>query len=286
NVASRDKVISLLLEHSQKVWRAGREGQHFRHVMENQDIATLINELQEYHHLLEMQNDELKRMEMEAERAKINQQKAILSAMFTAQEKERDKISQSLHDSVCQLLYGIRLLLQSSSIYKENGAHFKSLNELLDKAINETRQISYELKPSILIDFGFIEGIKEIASRLSTPDFKITTRIAPQADQLDPGVQLHLFRIIQELVNNTIKHANAKNVEITLQIEDEEAVLNVLDDGIGFQDELSIALRNGSGLRSIKNQLVILNGKLFIRNRDMGVTVRVEFENIKIKLEH
>src|SRR5690606_38516129 len=91
NVASRDKVISLLLEHSQKVWRAGREGQHFRHVMENQDIATLINELQEYHHLLEMQNDELKRMEMEAERAKINQQKAILSAMFTAQEKEDRK---------------------------------------------------------------------------------------------------------------------------------------------------------------------------------------------------
>lgn len=281
NIASRDKVTSLLLEHSQKIWKAGKEGQHFRHVMEDQDIATLINELQEYHHLLEMQNHELKRMEMEAEKAKINQQKAILSAMFIAQEKERDKISQSLHDSVCQLLYGIRLILQSSPLFKKDDVYFNNLNELLDKAINETRQISYELKPSILVDFGFIEGIKEIASRLSTRDFKIRTRIMPQANDLEQEVQLRIFRIIQELVNNTIKHANAKKLDISFTFQGKNAVLEVSDDGIGFQDDLSVALRSGSGLRSIKNQLVVLNGILSIEKNDVGVTVKVEFGNIK-----
>lgn len=283
NIASRDKIISLLLKHSENVWKAGKAGQHFRDVMTDMDIATLVNELQEYHHVLEMQNDELKRMKAEAEEAKINQQKAILSAMFTAQEKERDRISRELHDSVSQLLYGIRLNLQSSSICKENSNHFNSLNHLLDQAISETRQISYELRPSILIDFGFNEGIKEIATRLSTPDFTIATRISPQADKLDPVVQLHVFRIIQELINNVIKHANARNVDISLRIKEDQASLTVRDDGNGFLEEKSAAFRKGSGLRSIKNQLVLLNGTLAIENTPNGATIRIAFENVKLE---
>lgn len=282
NIASRAKIISLLIQHSEKVWKAGKEGMHFRQAMADQDIATLINELQEYHHLLEMQNDELKRMKSEMEITKLNQQKNILSAMFTAQEKERNRISQALHDSVCQLLYGIRLNLQSSSICKENSDHFNNLSHLLDQAINETRLISYELRPSILIDFGFSEGIKEMIARLTTPFFKIRARISPLANKLDPDVQLHFFRIIQELVNNVLKHANAKNVDILLGIQETTAVLEVRDDGEGFQEDVALACRNGSGLRGIKNQLVLLNGKMTIDNTDIGATIRVQFEDINI----
>lgn len=275
-------MISLLLKHSEKVWKAGKNGQHFRHVMTDQDIAPLINELQEYHYLLEIQNDELKRMKTEVENTKINQQKAILSAMFTAQEKERNKISRALHDSVCQLLYGIRLNLQSSPNSNENSDYFNNLRHLLDQAIQETRLISYELRPSILIDFGFSEGIKEIATRLTTSDFQVETRLSPEVDNLEPAVQLCVFRIIQELLNNTIKHAKASFAEIDLMMEEDKAVLTVLDDGIGFKDELSVALRNGSGLRSIKNQLVLLNGNLTIDNTGVGVAVRIEFENAQL----
>lgn len=282
NIVSRDKIISLLLKHSEEVWRAGKNGQHFRQVMSDQDIATLINALQEYHHVLEMQNDELKRLEAQAEKAKINQQKAILSAMFTAQEKERYKISRTLHDSICQLLYGIRLNLQSLSVYKENSDDFQGLNQLLDQAIEETRQISYELRPSILIDFGFIEGINEMASRLTTAGFSVRSRISSQANKLNPTVQLHVFRIIQELISNSIKHANARNAEINLRMNGKRAVLTIRDDGVGFRDDVSVALRNGSGLRSIKNQLVLLNGTLEIDSTDTGATIGVLFEDIEL----
>jgi len=221
---------------------------------------------------------ERKRLAAESERLKLKQQRDILSATMRAQENERFKISRALHDSVCQILYGIRLNLQSIQYYKSAKEEFKSVNQLLDQAIKETREISYELTPSVLKDFGFTAGVKEIASRLSTSDFSIKTYIKQTVDQIDSTIQLYAFRIIQELINNCIKHAHATIAEVIVQQQGDLITIVVSDNGNGFKTELSQALKHGSGLRGIKNQLFLLNGDIDIKTTSKGTAITVVFD--------
>src|SRR5690606_7077198 len=173
-----------------------------------------VSEERQYFSGIIMDISDRKKLEREAENFKTLQQRAVLLATLDAQEKERVKISGALHDSVCQLLYGIRINLQGLPFYKDNAEAFKNINQLLDQAIRETRTISYELRPSVLNDFGFTAGINEMAKRLTTPQFAVKATVSPGADKLSSTIQLHAFRIIQELVNNCIKHAQATRAEI------------------------------------------------------------------------
>ena len=220
---------------------------------------------------------ERKKMEEEAEMLKNGQQKLILSATLTAQEKERNNISSALHDSVCQILYGIRLNLESVERTHMLKGEFKNINQLLDQAIKETRQLSYELTPSVLKDFGFVAGIKEMAQRTSTPHFQINTVIDNAADALAPDVQLYVFRMIQELVNNCIKHAQATRADIKVTLNSNAVLIKVADDGIGFPADLDEALKRGSGLSGIKNRVYLLNGDIRFNKTKKGLVVTIVF---------
>jgi len=228
---------------------------------------------------------ERKRLAKEAEGLKVEKQKAILTATLDAQEKERFKISRALHDSVCQLLYGIRLNMQSMEYYKKNKGDFENINQLLDQAIKETREISYELTPSVLKDFGFTAGIKEMAHRLSNADFLIKTNIKQSVDKVHPTIQLYAFRIIQELINNCIKHAHASVAEIIVCQQEDLITIIVSDNGEGFKFDLANALRKGSGLRGIKNQIFLLNGDINFKINSKGTTITVTFnKNIDLSV--
>lgn len=222
---------------------------------------------------------ERKRLAREAEALKKEKQKLVLSATFNAQEKERYKISSALHDSVCQILYGIRLNLQNIQLTKNLKGEFTNVNKLLDQAIRETRELSYELTPSVLRDFGFNAGVREMAQRLSTPQFRIKTVISSSADLVKPEVQLYVFRMIQELINNCIKHANATEAEIRICTENEMITLVISDNGTGFDKEVEESLSQGSGIRGIKNRIFLLNGKMELDTSAKGTSITIEFRN-------
>jgi len=224
-----------------------------------------------------MDNTEKKRLADVAEILKVQQQREILSATINAQESERFKISRALHDSVCQMLYGIRLNLQSIQYYKNNKEDFKSINQLLDQAIKETREVSYELTPSVLKDFGFTAGIKEMVARLNTSEFCIRVNIKQSLDKIDETIQLYAFRIIQELVNNCIKHSNANLVDINVQQQENLIIIVVSDNGDGFKKDFPEALKQGSGLRGIKNRLFLLNGFITFKTNSKGTSIKVAF---------
>lgn len=262
------------------------------------EFRILVNENQIKHvavkgHKIKVQEDsiyfagilmditERKKMEQEAELLKNGQQKLILSATLTAQEKERNNISRALHDSVCQMLYGIKLNLESVERTYSIKGEFKNINELLDQAIKETRQLSYELTPSVLKDFGFVAGIKEMAQRMSTPHFQLDTYIDNGADFLDADVQLYVFRMIQELINNCIKHAKASRAEIKFSIIGNRVEVIVSDNGIGFTMDMEEAARKGSGLSGIKNRVYLLNGQIKFKNIKKGLVVTITFNNVK-----
>lgn len=217
-----------------------------------------------------------KRLAKEADDLQELQQKLILSTTFNAQEKERYKISSALHDSVCQILYGIRLNLLNIQLSKNLKGEFVNVNKLLDQAIRETRELSYELTPSVLRDFGFVSGVKEMAQRLSTPGFQIKTTIKNDIFPINEEVQLYLFRMIQELINNCIKHAHASEAKITISSIDENINIVISDNGRGFQKDVNESLALGSGIRGIKSRVFLLNGKINVNTGKDGTTVSIQ----------
>ena len=218
-----------------------------------------------------------KRLAKEALDLQHEKQRLVLSATFNAQEKERFKISNALHDSVCQILYGIRLKLQGIQLSTDKKKELNHASLLLDEAIRETRAISYELTPSVLRDFGFIAGVNEMAQRLSSSGFRIYTNVDSDIETLPKEVQLYLFRMIQELVNNCLKHAKASEARVEVSTEGDIVRLNVKDNGVGFKQADEENSLKGSGLRGIKNRIFLLDGLMDVEASPTGTVVRLSF---------
>jgi PAS domain S-box-containing protein len=226
-----------------------------------------------------MDTTDKKRLDKEASELHNEKQRLVLSATFNAQEKERFKISNALHDSVCQILYGIRLNLQGIQISSDKKKELNNASMLLDEAIRETRAISYELTPSVLRDFGFIAGVKEMAQRMSSREMKIYSQVDKAADALDKEVQLYVFRIIQELINNCLKHTSASEAHIKVTIDKDQVLFSVTDDGGGFNLPVEQAFSKGSGLRAIKNRIYLLGGTMDLETSDRGTVVQIKLRS-------
>ena len=219
-----------------------------------------------------------KNMEEEAVRAKHEQQKNIALATIHAEENERARISDALHDSVSQLLYGIRIKLGTLFDAENPAQIMRDVYELLDMAVLETRNISFELAPAILSDFGLRATIDEMAKRLSTPKMLIKTKLTRLNERLSLPLEANIFRILQELVNNAMKHSGASL--IILEVKKSKFIeLCVSDNGKGFDMVKQEDIASGSGLTSIKNRLSLYNGCLTIESEPGKGTV------VKIKLE-
>jgi len=191
-------------------------------------------------------------------KAELEHEKQILAATIHTQENERKRISEALHDSVGQLLYGIKLKLDQQSVSAEL---VKDLHKLLDQAIAETRNISFELAPSILKDFGLPVTVDEMAKRLCTRYLSIQVDISLRK-RLELNTEITIFRVIQELVNNSIKHAEATKIVITVRKEN-AIVIEVSDNGLGF-DPKSRKASAGSGLSAIRNRISLYGGEMYI----------------------
>jgi len=194
--------------------------------------------------------------------AEIDHEKAILAATINSQENERKRISESLHDSVGQLLYGIKLKMDELDI---SAGYYKEVHRLLDQAIQETRNISFELAPSILKDFGLSISLSEMARRLSTEHLSLQVH-TELGGRLDFGMEVAIFRIVQELVNNSIKHAAASVISVAVKRSD-NIIIEVSDNGKGFDDKSSRPIPKGTGLAAIRNRISLYSGKMQIDAR-------------------
>ncbi|WCT14890.1 PAS domain-containing sensor histidine kinase [Mucilaginibacter jinjuensis] len=219
-----------------------------------------------------------KKMEEEAVHLKHDQQRNIALATIHAEESERARISDALHDSVSQLLYGIRIKLNTLFDAEDPAEVMRNVYEMLDMAVLETRNISFELAPAILNDFGLKATIEEMAKRLSTPKMLIKTKLNRLNERLTLPLEANIFRILQELVNNAMKHSGASL--ITLEVKKSKSIeLFISDNGKGFDVVKPEDIASGSGLSSIRNRLSLYNGFMSIESKQGAGTV------VKIKLE-
>lgn len=208
---------------------------------------------------------------------RLQQQKSTMQVVLQTQEEERKRIAEALHNGLGQLLYGIKLHLQQATCSDESAkAKIAEIGDLLEEAIKETRTISFELMPSILQDFGLKVALAEFCKKLSRAHISISLLSYHADSRFDQDIEVAAYRMVQELVNNAIKHAKASVVEVEVEQQGSQLQLQVCDNGIGLQPGIEQGFAQGLGLHSIRNRIKLMGGKLRISAKDgKGTQVRL-----------
>ncbi len=181
------------------------------------------------------------------------------------QEEERMTIGSALHDSVAQLLYGIRLNLQYYIMQHGERELFVTIKKMLNDAIQQIRNISMELYPSGLNEFGLTQSIHAMAGRFSLPGFQVLALVQDVVDHLPGNMQLAVYRIVQELLNNAMKHAGADQVLIRIAERKGKIYIQVTDNGKGFGKNVAQCIADGTGIKNIRTRIKMFNGYMRIR---------------------
>ncbi len=195
----------------------------------------------------------------------INQKKSIAMVLET-QENERKRIAESLHNGIGQLLFGVKLSLERVKLdtltVETNAVFIKHSKNLLDDAIKESRRISHELTPLILEDYGLRAALHEICEQFRGT-LSLRCEISCVTDDLDKYLATAIFRIVQELILNIVKHASADSATVAMTKEDGIITLTVTDNGLGFDAK---AGSDGIGLRTVRSKVQLLNGAMHIES--------------------
>lgn len=206
-----------------------------------------------------------------------------MRSVITGQEIERERIAKDLHDSLGGLLSTIKLQFDNVRSKKQELAHLKEYNhahKLLDTAVDEVRTISRNLQPGSLHDLGLVSAIKDLINRFEGDNYpEIDFQYYEMPDKMDKMISLSIYRIIQELLNNSLKHAQATEILIQINTEDNELVIQYEDDGVGFdQNNLK---RKGMGLENIKSRVNYMHGSLIMDSKQgegMSVLIRIRYQ--------
>lgn len=213
---------------------------------------------------------------MEVSSRELQFEQELLEMTINTQEKERARIAEDLHNGLGQLLYGVKLnldqiKLDNLALQGQNVQTIEKTKHLLTECIKESRRISHNLMPTVLRDFGIKVAIEEICRQLSrTINFRC--EFAGLDTKIPKYLEKALYRIVQELAMNLIKHADATKASLKLSINKEEILVRVEDNGKGF-DASNIKGNDGIGLQSIKNKLHFLKGELDISSTPGNGTI-------------
>ncbi len=207
--------------------------------------------------------------ELEKRDLEIAYQKELLNSVIITQEDERKRIAQDLHDDISSKLNIVSL---NSQLLKTANLSVNEILEISDniinltkKALDNSRRIAHDLLPPVFEKFGLDAGIKELCLEISTTkSIKIDYQNKTIFDFNENDKHLHVFRILQELINNSIRHGNSKNISIIMSETDKSKTCKYNDDGIGFDYKNQES--KGLGMKNIASRIAFLNGKLKIKS--------------------
>lgn len=212
----------------------------------------------------------------------LEQEKKLLSinAVFKGQEEERSRIAKDLHDGLGGLLSGTKLsfthMKENLVLTSENAELFNNSLGMLDTTISDLRRISHNLMPESLAKFGLIDALKDFCNTLQTStEIEINFQIFGNNRILENTVEIFIYRIIQELVNNSVKHARATEILVQISYLENKLIVVVEDNGCGYDQNNN--RENGAGLKNIEYRVNYLNGTLeTISSENNGTTNNIE----------
>jgi two-component system sensor histidine kinase UhpB len=217
----------------------------------------------------------LKKLEAELATQQINQQKLITEINIQAQEKERNELGKELHDNINQILATVKMYLGMTLTNKNPGANLLEKSyEYVNLAMEEIRKLSKSLVAPSLGDMGLKGSLESLVDELNvTAAFQVDLNFAVDAEQkMEAKKELMLYRIVQEQMNNIVKHANAQKVRIGVSSDEGLIRLLVTDDGIGFDTSQKA---DGIGLENIRSRVQFYSGNMEIIS-DAGKGCRLD----------
>ncbi len=191
-------------------------------------------------------------------------EKKILEAIIVTEEKEREKFAKNLHDDLGPLLSSMKMyvnsILNANSLKKQQFI-IEQLNEIAKEAIQSTKEISNDLSPHVLKNYGLLAAIESFSRKVEEHiEIMIDTNLTD--NRFPKEIEISLYRIVKELINNTIKHAKATLIKLRLMKKAEEIHLEFKDDGVGFDiQSLEDKMSTGMGLSNILSRIRSLKGK-------------------------
>lgn len=195
-----------------------------------------------------------------------NLKSTYLKAQLEVKEQTLKEISQEIHDNLGQNLSLVRLNLATLKC-KQDIQKIDMSKELVQKVIEDLRSLSKSLNSTYTIKSSLLEEIKRVLIRIQ----KVTlcnTKLEIQGEErvLEAKKRLIIFRMVQEILNNTIKHAKAENIYVLMNYENDKLIILVKDDGIGF-DSSNDKNIYGIGLQNLQDRSKLLNGKIWIESQ-------------------
>jgi signal transduction histidine kinase len=203
----------------------------------------------------------------------------VLSAILKTEEKERQHFAKELHDGLGPLLSSVKMTISASSYMKgDNKQALANAEKLIDESIATLKDISNKLSPHILINFGLQKAVKSFINRLQIigdPIIRLNSNLGEQ--RFAYNLEVVLYRVICELLSNTLRHAGAHNVYIDLITDDESITLKYIDDGIGFDVAKEEKKLSGLGYSNMKSRIKSLNGTFQVFSAP-GEGIRVDIQ--------
>jgi two-component system sensor histidine kinase DegS len=229
----------------------------------------LINEdLQRSYQSLNQAQTQLMREANLRYEQQLYEQRIRLSLVVQGQEDERKRLSRELHDGIGQMLTGLKLLAENirsaGSLSDKDQATFTNLKSLLIRTIQETRHVSNNLMPPVLDDFGLVSALRQLTEQQNKQsDASVILRTSLTSERFGQPVEIGLYRIVQEAVNNAIKHAGASEIDVYLEQRHDRLFLRIADDGCGPGAGRSAA----RGLHNMRERARLLNGTFRLTTR-------------------
>ncbi|MBN2610766.1 MAG: hypothetical protein JXB00_04340 [Bacteroidales bacterium] len=220
----------------------------------------------------------LRRAEIERKRA----ERKVLTAIMSTEEKERKRFAEDMHDGLGPLLSTIKLYvneLDSEDLSAgEKKDYVNYVNQLIDNAVSDIRTMSNNLTPRVIHEYGLVSAIEEFCKSISrTQKLEISFKKMGKPTELNKNIEINIYRIVNELLINTIKHAEAHNALLSLSFRPSGLVLKYSDDGKGFDYESNRAKLKGEGINNIITRVNSVDGQIKILSQEgKGFSVHIE----------
>ena len=212
-------------------------------------------------------------------------QKNILKAILKTEEDERNRFAKELHDGLGTLISAVKmyidLLIQKDISEEKNPAILQSMKDLIDEAALSAKEIANNIKPHMLSNFGLILSIKDLINkRANVERVEMKFFHSNFSGKLNDDIELSVYRMISELINNTFKYANASELRIVLRLKNSTLTVMYSDNGKGFDmEKIKETRKGGSGIKNIMARTENIQGKLsFAAIPGKGVFLKLKYK--------
>lgn len=185
-------------------------------------------------------------------------------------EEERRRLGLDLHDNVCQELAAVGVLLEASRVRKSEDLELGRATQHLTEVIEHLRLVGRDLRPMMLSDLGLTESLRAFTTKVSSLQRRVGARFPTPIPRLDDETEIAVYRVAQEALGNALRHADARNIDLLLRCEHGRLVLQVRDDGRGF--DRTAPRTDSLGLASMEERALALGGRLEIVSHPGGGT--------------